>query len=307
MYASTMPAKRLSFRFRSGVWLLPAWIQLADADTLVWAYGPRTSARLAGRGGGLEHRADFLMAFLKLADAVPQDVLAFARRWGVLDPCGHQLCTHTDCVRRKQGPVPEGMGSEDLAWWRTLAGEARALFRGASSLRRGERLSAADRQRLDEAAEPGAFEESVSGDRALVTAFINQWSADFDVRPWVFWAGNELDDRPTVTLPGATLAGALASELLLHLTTTDQLATCDACGRPYSPSRRQRFDRRSFCRECGRSAAVRAAKRDYRQRRNYGMRLLSQGSRSADVALIVGVRLATVKRWAAEQRRIRTS
>jgi hypothetical protein len=282
-------------------------IELEDDASLVWDYGPPGSARPIRQPHPITHRAGFLVGFLALADAEPKRILTFAQRWGVLDRCGHRICEHPMCPRRERGPIPKGPGRDDLCWWRTLAAEAGAIFRGASLLRRGERVSREDRQRLVENADPEGFPQSLSGDRALVTAYVNWWADAFAVRPWVFWEGEELDERPTITLPGLTLPGGLAAELLLHLTRTDQLATCDQCGLPYAPARMRRFDRRSFCRKCGHTAALRAASRDYRLRRNAGMQLLSEGSRPSEVATKVGVRPATAKKWAAERRRKRAS
>jgi hypothetical protein len=65
---------------------------------------------------------------------------------------------------------------------------------------------------------------------------------------------------------GLSLFGALTVQLLAA-TTGAGFATCSACGTVFVPRRRQpAFGKRRYCRMCGRAAALKDAKADYRAR-----------------------------------------
>jgi len=251
-----------SLYHRSGVWACPSVVRLEGSSRLFWRYAPKVKGgepfRFVGRMKQPRgsRRSGFFEAFLKLADAEPREIEAYAARSGVLDPCGHGLCGHDQCARRDGGPVPKGSGLEPLSWWRELAAEARALVRAARELRVGGRMDLEDRAVLDRVASPGDFPASVAGERELVAAVVSWWTRTFGVRPVLTWTGPGADPFECVTLQGATLPGALAGELLLAVTPQSQLTRCAACGRLYAPARRARSDRRSYCRECGHAAAV---------------------------------------------------
>lgn len=276
-------------------------VRLEGESRLYWRYSAKVqggeSFSFVGRTKQPRgsRRSGFFEAFLKLADAAPQEIQSYAMRWGVLDPCGHGLCGHEQCARRDNGPVPKGAGFEPLSLWRELAGEARALVRAARDLRAGVRMDAEDRAILGRVARSGDFPASVSGEREMVAAVISWWARAFGVRPVLSWAGAAGDAFECVTLQGATLPGALAAELLLAVTAQSQLTRCDACGRMFAPMRRARIDRRSYCRECGHAAAVRTAKADARVRARAARDLLRAGAKPPAVAEVVGMRVATAR------------
>ena len=61
--------------------------------------------------------------------------------------------------------------------------------------------------------------------------------------------------------------GHLAIQLVTNIARTDGLALCSACGQAFAISQRRRSPtRRAYCRRCGRTAALRDAKRAYRSR-----------------------------------------
>jgi hypothetical protein len=75
---------------------------------------------------------------------------------------------------------------------------------------------------------------------------------------------------------GISLIGALTVQLLAAVTGAG-FAVCSACGKVFVPRRRSpAFGRRRYCRACGRSAALRDAKADYRRKlRRLGRSVLS--------------------------------
>jgi hypothetical protein len=74
------------------------------------------------------------------------------------------------------------------------------------------------------------------------------------------------DDRPAVKLTGGGMFGAIGIHLMLMCGASDGLAICSGCGRPYAPHRRTPSNRRHYCADCGKRAAIRDAARAYRQR-----------------------------------------
>jgi hypothetical protein len=65
---------------------------------------------------------------------------------------------------------------------------------------------------------------------------------------------------------GMSLRGALSAQFLAAATGSG-FAVCSACGRCFVPQRRRpAFGKRRFCHECGRAAALRAAKASWRDR-----------------------------------------
>jgi hypothetical protein len=67
-------------------------------------------------------------------------------------------------------------------------------------------------------------------------------------------------------LGSISLFGALLVQMMAAVTSTG-FATCSACGKAYVPRRRPRTGERHYCSECGRAAAVRDAKINYRNNR----------------------------------------
>jgi hypothetical protein len=101
--------------------------------------------------------------------------------------------------------------------------------------------------------------------RACVAYAVNQWLDWGRARPQVEWDGA----TPTIALTTGgllpmyvdRLAGALALQLAYAVASTEGVATCFACGRFYTPTRRPAAGRRSFCPSCGVRAAWRTSKR----------------------------------------------
>jgi hypothetical protein len=76
-----------------------------------------------------------------------------------------------------------------------------------------------------------------------------------------------LSGAPRVELKGSELYGALAIQLLMAVSRSSGVETCDGCGKFYTPTRQPREGDHHFCDECGRKAATRLAQ----QRRRAGL------------------------------------
>ena len=196
-----------------------------------------------------------------------EDVLAFAREWGVLELCEHELpCTHAfhDALRfygvldgtsgvKHAHHIRPSRGCyatrvESIDTWRLFARRAALLVQLAASMRSSP----------DEAS------------RKTAVARLNKWLDMAEIGVVCFDTG--VGDWPSglqirIGTRGG-LFGVLAIQLLLATTLTEFLFTCAACGNSFNaaPAERPRTGQRAFCSKCGRKAAVRFAARDYRTR-----------------------------------------
>lgn len=256
---------------------LPAEIQLQDS-ALVWSdyeeeefQGRLKHSRTLNKGA--------LDAFIRLAwpDRTRrdgEDVLTFARKWGVLELCEDELpCTHSlhdlfggplyvkhaNHIRPKRACSATRVESIDT--WRLFARRAALLVQLAASMRsspdEASRKTVVTRlNKWLDMAEIGVicFDTLYrSGGDAATPSAVGSWPSGLQVR---------------VGTRGG-LFGVLAIQLLFATTLTESLFTCAACGKIFNaaPAERPRRGKRAFCSVCGRKAAVRFAARDYRARR----------------------------------------
>lgn len=235
-----------------------------------------------------------LSEFLALEAAPDEDLLAYARRWGSLESCGHGL-------RRGHGLVwvrdsllgggqvearptcPRAVG-DDVALWRYWVRQAVALSRVVSDVRR-RRPSTDDAlavlgesapwvlalvgfdtsdpparlQRLR--ALPDPREASV---RAAQGA-LNGWLELARTGPSVRWVSG----RPTIWLATDCLLGALGLGLLDRAAGRTEVR-CAGCGNGHYPARPNGALRNgSFCARCRSDGTARRAARDaYRARKS---------------------------------------
>ena len=202
------------------------------------------------------------------------DVLAFAKRWGVLE-----LCVHERPYTHASGDVGVPLGVESkkslsvilsrrycqpfrypetdeciefIKSWRLFAERAVLLLELAASLR----------SRIE-----SGREEST---RRTLVKRLNYWLDMANV-------GVVCRDTGTGEWPSGLqvdyinrggLFGVLTVQLLLATTLNEFLFTCAECGRSFNPApaKRPRTGERAFCGRCGRKAAVRQASRAYRAR-----------------------------------------
>jgi len=265
-----------------------------DGNQLIWnTFQGGSHAIKPGRG--------LLSGFLRLGDAEPSDVLKFARRWGVLDLCGHGLPqSHTHLAFNLLGadwaPVcvtPTGDAGdrrEDIEVWRQIASDARVILEQlAVALRRDPpRVVAPEVWRqlswlpsvsvLEVQAMRGSDAEF---QRAALAALVSNWLSVADIRPRLRWSTGQ--KRPEATLARPALFSALTIQLWLAVCGQQLAYQCDGdCGGVLldQPIRR---GRRNYCDECRQlNIPQRNVSRDYRQRRRHVPRAdIKQVSRAA--------------------------
>jgi hypothetical protein len=223
---------------------------------------------------------DLLDRFIKLADASSDQVLAFAKKWGPLGLCWHNLPTlhpqfsntqaedgWTVCPPRSiEGR--EFQCGESVAMWHRYARKFRAMLNLAATLRQGAKPDAADldcvwpQKDLElhynqgrwyrllgskEAVKPGATIVAVPIWFEL-SEEMNRLLSIVNAKPYL---ESDPDGNRSVVLSGiGLLPGALAIQLLTALAGEQPFAFCSWCTERYEPERRPRAGEHHYCDDC---------------------------------------------------------
>ena len=240
-------------------------------------------------------RPQLLEGFVRLGAASGREIRNYARRWGLLDLCGHgvpeghatvdvPLMLGVPYVTVQLEPTCRAHpGREPLAVWRYWAGQARELLQAMSSLRRDRPVPGSAWAVLCEIGawvepkhEPlldlvAPFIEPLrSGvaplpvQRSAVARAIETWLTLGGIAPRVHW---ETPSRPELRLGPTGLFGSLGLQIWLASSGLRAWATCSGCGRQHLPAR-PRFEKtRTYCADC-RAAQIpqREAKRAHYER-----------------------------------------
>lgn len=253
---------------------------LLDGQVARQAIVTRQEAEQSGRG--------ILDEFLHLCDARDEAILKYARTWGVLELCRHNLpCCHEvsfgDRLRLpaplsgkpqagRTGPADDPrqclpLGREPLATWRFFSGQAKALLTIAADL---HRIKLGEREDWTKLLRDGVTPvQTPAAQRLCVRDVIEDWLKLGRIKP-------AIDDLTGgLSWTGADLFGELAVQIALAAKSRDGQAFCIVCGEAYEPKRRVIRRGFNYCpaAKCQKVAAAQRAKR-YRNRK----RLLVHGS-----------------------------
>lgn len=254
---------------------VPAVIDLKD-DVITWRWGDKHEENPDRPPA---KAPDLLLEFARLSDpkSGADRILAFAKKWGVLEICHHGLpyshnhlqeyflpnnyCTplrYSDGDRRYYEPIRR--------WW-FFAAQARALLSVTARLRQGKPGLRKDwmvifNWRPEDMHPPRFHGVDCDIDRQLVVYMVNRWLALGNVRPVLQRDG----ERVFVTFD-TNLFGVLASQLMTAVSGTNRLGSCSACGMLYAPRRQPKSKQRNYCQGCReKKVPLRDAKADQRGR-----------------------------------------
>jgi hypothetical protein len=309
-------------------WSAPARIDLdPDRQWLCWSGGARP-ALVRARPDMYE---ELLEWFVRLGDASDEDILGFARRWGLLGR--HDLGNYADLLDRAEDvrdhvAVTIAMhfkwrrhGREPLAAWRCWSHHAGALLRVSDSLRDGrvgrpqdiavlcDPSPTADTWTDTAELQPGWLRRpdytppvpTLRNHRDLVEVFVERWIRAGHVRPVLRWTASER----TIELSGRGVMGALAVSLLAAVQGATSLAVCSGCSNLYVPDRTPRETQRHFCGRCRDDGEpLRQAKRDSRARVK-ARTLASKGWSVSRIATTLNRSPDTIDTWLARRPRRR--
>ncbi len=221
-----------------------------------------------------------LDAFVRIDS--PEDVVRFARKWGVLSICEHNLpSSHSVFPWPAKWSPPETCTSlrdsigawEPVERWLHFSSRARSVLSLAAAIHLGERGEDA----LWEEAAEGTFLlsspngpaiwhkqiQTLQGARDAISDIVWEWLRLGGTQPAMKWD----ESGPHFVLWASTF-GNLAIQLMQTVTRSNGIALCSACGLPYArEGRRVQTGWRNYCPACGRSAALRDAKNAQRERK----------------------------------------
>jgi len=228
-----------------------------------------------------------LERFARLADSgakAEQAVVRYARRWGILDLCEHQLSNDHGWAQFPIAFATAGVGvmtyastldcrslfgKEPVATWLYWSRQAAALLAILSRLRRSEPALSEDWQVLCEDP-PWLTREPVTQDLLEARESAKGWTARLvredvpldlqrgvasgAIETWLRLAGVSLELRWSHTVPevgfrGGGLLGTLGLQMLLAAVDSSGWLLCPGCGTLHTPMR-TRYRRRSYCDAC---------------------------------------------------------
>lgn len=259
------------------VWREAERIQVGDWWVLDGAIARRAilirqDAEKKGRG--------ILDEFLRLCDASDQAILDYARTWGVLELCAHNLpARHEFSIHnalrlpkplavRSSPHVPNPANlraclptrTEPLSTWRFFSAQCKALLNIAGDLQRARAGRDVDWNNL---LRPGIHPgPSVAAERLCLRDAVDGWLQLGHIKPTVD------DVSGALTWTGADLFGELAVQVALAVNAMDGRVFCIVCGKPYQPKRRVTRRGFNYCPDpnCQRQASAQRAQR-YRNRK----------------------------------------
>jgi hypothetical protein len=239
---------------------------------------------------------DLLDQFIKLKDAEGESIRSFARKWGRLDLCIHDMpCTHKWvpvfhagrpgvtshwCVRLQKEPTE---------LWRAWARKLDAVLNVTAHINAGRHGDINQWKLLFEdtgwpfedeyvGSEEGEkdltklyngywLSKEFSAERMWLSDIINNYLDIGGVRPRLRLFGYEYEAiMPHVSLSGffqSSLFAVLALQLMVVVSGTKTAAICTACGTTYFPQRRPKTGQANFCNDsnCQRVARREATRR----------------------------------------------
>ncbi len=262
-----------------------------DGDRLCYGLDPKRP-RVGPRGVEPHGMLD---RFIRIEDG--DDVVAFARRYGVLEICRHRLpSSHVP-----SGCVPHP-SADPLDRWLFWSRQARTLLEIATLLQDEKPGTRELWERTFEEQRGGArwaryelllqkISRDVEGSRLYLTSLVNEWLRLGNVRLGFVWA----TERPELPTLSAGTFGLLGVQLALAIARAD-FRVCDGCGRRYARTgRAPQRGRKNFCPECAETTANKLRQKRLREMDRRILRLLDAGKSWTSIARELGIKSDRVR------------
>ena len=284
--------------------------------------------------GGTTRAPDprLLEEFIRIADGPSETILRFARKWGVL-----RICEHNLPISHFRFPIPvtrltqlcgrwkkDSWFLEPLSTWKEVASSALGTLKIAGRLHEKEIGDQDDwKQALSWPPRPGlskppsrgktkrfSRDEILEAERGLLAEIVEYWLLLGDVQPRLNWgftnAAEPIFKDPEIALRGGGLFGALGTQLALAVAQTKGFAFCTNCGRDFSPEkRRPSVGRRRYCSRKGcKQASRRDAQRDYDHAKKLAKQQFVNGMTKTQIARELGRSLGTIQKWVGKTNRV---
>jgi len=251
-------------------WRVPSWVGVRG-DRLEYRY--TRGLKESRQQRWVRPDREFLEKFLQLAEAPAEKILAYARKWGVLEICEHNLPTsHQPGAFPSDSEIPgcRPLRTEDGSWWepldawRRLARRLQGLLNVASGAYKGQASQRSDwKSIVPDEPEEQRNDNTVRSDRFSVAYYLNWEVRLARVRLRCIWEG----EVPVIKVGGDGLYAALVVQTIFAVNRSEGIATCTTCGSVYAPKRQPNPNRQRYCDTCRKTGAPeRAASRAYRAR-----------------------------------------
>jgi hypothetical protein len=248
--------------FQASSWWVPGRLSLED-HYLAWKWLPAGGWPRSVRSG-----PKLLEGFFGLVDCKPEQILAYAQKWGTLNLCRHGLPNLANAHNPCRPLTRDGWVLEPLKAWSEYAAKFRALARLAISLHAGDLGRESDWQAVYPKGYCGRsapwWRRTVSGERAFFSLTFQELIVSSGIRLTYYW----VRDSPELRLASNGLFRSLVLQLATVTARTSGWAICSGCSGSFIPARRPPVDRRTYCASCRRhQIPQRDAARDYRARK----------------------------------------
>jgi hypothetical protein len=242
-----------------GVHVPPAWLSIPRKVEIKGIWSSRQAknvlhiSRNRARADFNPKRQSALDEFLRLAEPLERRdsnlILAFVKKWGVLNLCKkHPRFPFTHQKRTEACRVSN---EESLDVWRGFVIQARDALMAALELRE-HRVSAHDRREMDlmkwqtpDATRKDLFREHADEKAARATEIVSRWLRDSGlvlVPYYTYGRGFSLTFEH-----GGRLFDLLTAQLLMAVAGASALGLCAACGRLFRLEHRRKPGHRTFC------------------------------------------------------------
>lgn len=195
-----------------------------------------------------EEMSGMLDQFLRIRQ--DKDVVRFARRWGVLGLCEHDLPYNhrgADCQPRERRRKRRWVYHEPIESWLRIARQFGAIVAISADVRSQRPGSKEDWDTAsgDLRRPPGAGKVAAR-DARHVSDWVNHWLWTAGVEPRMSW-----DGRAAQLQMSADTYGNLVLQLMTAICRGEELNACSGCGDVYLRSgRRAARARRNYCPNC---------------------------------------------------------
>jgi hypothetical protein len=229
--------------------------------------------------------------FVQLYRSSDEEILKYARRWGVLGICEHGLPSSHNSETGPAGCFPNELDkgwlwfTEPVERWRYFSRKFSAIQYVGAYLNQDKLGDEVDwelierpRVYLNQNFEPRQrprFPADLAEGRLLLARELNKLIRIGQVRPGVAW--DEKKAHWQITLEADSLLNlfGLVGLSLVQSICRQDLVICSACGNSYKPKRRPNPERRNYCLDCrARKISKRDASRDDRKRKRQKRRSL---------------------------------
>jgi hypothetical protein len=305
-------ASQLGKRVPAGEIMVQSGVELSgDRLSLVWpwkTWGDRKPVRPT---------PVMFSRFVSLWEGTPQDIVAFAKKWGMLNVREDGSFWFLAGGRT----IDSEFFSEPIETWQYFSQRAYAVLSLAAALRGGRTGGAEDWSKLSSLTRRLAKEHRIRLGNGLFEILADRGFAGWASKPtetqrrflwvelnlWMRLTGvglvlggdvKQMKLQLQINYDGGLLA-AIALQLALTVSGSESPSRCSGCGHLYVRTKKSpKPGEANFCETCGRDEAVRQADKRRRDKVQKARRLRSNGLSVDDIAKHLEVRNpGTVRKW----------